>query len=433
MPQRGHIGGAGAQRKPVGNDMAFPAPVDLHDASTFAQGIPHDAFEAMRRHQRLAWTPDAPSGDRGFWSVTRHHDLVEVSRDTATYSSELGHIQIYDIDDDARQARASMIDLDPPVHTRLRRLVSSAFTPRHVMSYRAGVRARVKRALDRLEAGGGGDWVELVAAPVPIGVICDIMGVPAADHRHMIELSDHLVAGTGNEPLEPTAYGNTTDLRLLPFNSPAAHAMAQYALRLGEQRRQEPVDDLITALVHAEVDGQRLSNDEFANFFRLMIFAGNETTRASMAHLALHLHQFDAAFSAVRADRSLLGSISDEVIRYSSPILYFRRTVTAPAVLSGTALHPGDKVVMWYAAANFDHTAHADPMEFKPDRPAVPAHVAFGGGGAHFCLGASLARLEVAELIDEILQRHMRFETVGEPAYVESNFVNGLERLEVTL
>lgn len=409
------------------------APVDLHDPATFAKGIPQDAFATMRANDGLTWTPSSDEHGSGFWSVTRQADLVTVSRDTNTYSSAVGHIQIYDIDADALDARASMIDMDPPVHTRLRRLVSSAFTPRHVQGYQVAIKARVRDALDKFEAAGGGDWVEAIAAPIPIGVISDLMGVPEADHDYMVELSDHLVAGTGSEPLEPTAYGNTTELRLLPFNSPAASAMSEYALALGEKRRQNPTADLVSELVRAEVDGERLSDEEFANFFRLMIFAGNETTRSSMTHLAMYLAEFETAFDLVRANRSLLPTVTDEVIRYSSPILYFRRTVTKAVELSGTSLAEGDKVVMWYAAANFDESVYPDPLVFRPDRPAVPAHVAFGGGGAHFCLGASLARLEVSELINEILNRAMCFDGVGTPEYVVSNFVNGIEHLDVRI
>ncbi len=296
---------------------AFVAPVDLHAAQTFAAGIPHDAFAQMRAVDGLTWTDAAPGDKRGFWSVTRHSDVVAVSRDTTTYSSAVGHIQIYDIDDDALDARASMIDLDPPIHTRLRRLVSSAFTPRHVQQYEVTIRRRVQHCLDEIVAAGGGDWVQLVAAPIPIGVISDLMGVPEQDHQFMVELSDHLVAGTGNEPLDPAAYGNTTDLRMLPFNSPAAYGMSEYAKKLGDLRRAEPQDDLITGLIQAEVDGERLTDEEFANFFRLMIFAGNETTRSSMAHLAMHYVEFADEFARARNDASLLFSLTDEVIRYS--------------------------------------------------------------------------------------------------------------------
>lgn len=412
--------------------MTATASIDLHDPQSFQAGIPHEAFAEMRNTPGLTWSPES-GGTKGFWSVTRYEDLVTVSRDTLTYSSGAGHIQIYDIDQDALEARASMIDMDPPVHTRLRRIISSAFTPRHVQDYRGAIKHRVADCLDELQSNGGGDWVDIVAKPIPIGVICDLMGVPEQDHNYLIGLTDHLVAGTGSEPLEPNAYGNETDLRLLPFNSPAAWAMSQYATELAGRRRNDPADDLITKLLEAEIDGERLSTEEFANFFRLMIFAGNETTRSSMAHLALYVQQFPDAFDAVRTDRSLLNAVTDEVIRYSSAILYFRRTVMAPTELSGTPLQPGDKVVMWYSAANFDESHFPDPYGFRTDRPATPPHVAFGGGGAHFCLGASLARLEISELIEALLEREISFTSIGEPEFVESNFVNGIESLKVTL
>ena len=387
----------------------------------------------MRATPGLLWNAIGGDVSDGFWAVTRHADVVEVSRDPETFSSAVGHIQIYDIDDDALDARASMIDMDPPIHTRLRRLVSKAFTPRHVQSYTPAVRARVRAALDDLVAGGGGDWVDRVAKPIPIGVICDILGVPEADHALMIELSDHLVAGTSSAPLPPDAYGNTTPLRLLPFNSPAAHALNEYALNLGRRRRHDPQDDLVTKLIEAEIDGERLSEEEFANFFRLMIFAGNETTRSSMSHLALYLVDHPEQFASVRSDRTLLAGAAEEVVRYSSPILYFRRTATRDCELSGTSIAAGEKVVMYYAAADFDPEVFPDPLGFDVSRPNSPANVAFGGGGAHFCLGASLARLELAELIDEIVERDFTIEVAGEPEFVDSNFVNGIEHLEVRI
>lgn len=413
-------------------------PADLADPDLYAHGIPQDVFAELRARPGLAWNTPSPGDDSGFWAVTRHADLVEVSRDPGTYSSAVGHIQIYDIDADALDARASMIDLDPPIHTRLRRLVSAAFTPRHVQSHTDAIRARVVDCLDGLVREGGGDWVSAVAKPIPIGVICDIMGVPSEDHDLMIELSDHLVAGTSSETLDPTAYGNTTELRLLPFNSPAAHGIFTYARDLGERRRAEPADDLMTKLIESEVDGERLTDAEFTNFFRLMIFAGNETTRSAMSHLAMHLaawpEQFARIAAADPAERAaVVDGAVEEVLRYSSPILYFRRTATVDTELAGTPVAAGDKVVMWYAAANFDEAVFADPLRFDIGRPKVPANVAFGGGGAHFCLGASLARLELAILLDEIVARGLVVEPVGEPEFVPSNFVNGIEHLEVVV
>ncbi len=407
-------------------------PFDVANPALYGNGIPHEAFRQLRATPGLVWTPDS-ADTLGFWSVTRMADLITVSRDHSTFSSELGHIQIYDIDEDVRRKRASMIDLDPPVHTRLRRLVSAAFTPNHVKRYESAIRQRVGRCLDLLQTNGGGDWVTTVAAPIPIGVICDLLGVPAADHQLMIEMSDYLVAGTSDEALDPHAYGNTTPLRELPFNSPAAFGIYDYACRARQRCLANPSDDLLSSLATVEIDGQRLSEVDFARFFQLMIFAGNETTRSSMAHLALHLMDDCDEFARLAADPTLLDTAAEEVIRYSSAILYFRRTATVDTVLAGTPIAAGDKVVMWYASANFDETVFTDPLRFDIARPRLPAHAAFGGGGVHFCLGASLARLEISILIDEIQRRGMRLKSAGRAHFVRSNFVNGIESLPVSL
>ncbi len=408
-------------------------PVDLADPRLYDHGIPHEVFAQVRSSPGLAWNAANPAaGDgTGFWSVTRMADLVSVSRDHATYSSELGQIQIYDIDEDVRRQRASLIDLDPPVHTQLRRLVSAVFTPRHVQRYEAAIRDRVVSSLDRLEADGGGDWVATVAKPIPIGVICDIMGVPTADHDLMIEMSDHLVAGTSGSVLDPTAYGNTTPLRELPFNSPAAFGIADYASNARRRVLASPGDDLLSRLATVEIDGARLSETDYVRFFQVMIFAGNETTRAAMAHMAHQLASFPGQFDRVVGDRNVMDTAVEEIVRYSSPILYFRRTATVDTEMSGTRIAAGDKVVMWYAAANFDEAAFPDAIRFDVARPRVPANAAYGGGGVHFCLGASLARLELGLLLAEVLDRGLVIEADGEPEFVRSNFVNGIERLDV--
>jgi cytochrome P450 len=287
--------------------------------------------------------------------------------------------------------------------------------------------------LDAMLANGGGNWVEGIAKPIPIGIICDILGVPPEDRDLMIEMTDYLVAGTSAKPLDPTAYGNTTPLRLLPFNSPAAHGLREYARQLGEKRRMQPREDLVSKLVTLEVDGERLTDSEYTNFFRLLVFAGNETTRTAIAHMALLMDEHADQFARLKEDPSLIETAVDEVVRYSSPILYFRRTTTRDAVLSGTPIREGERVVMWYASGNFDDTRFEDPLKFDVARPKMPIHAGFGGGGVHTCIGAGLARVEISVLLEEILKRNMTVKVVGEPEYVKSNFVNGIERLNVTI
>lgn len=404
---------------------------DLSDPTVFDSGIPQEAFSELRDTPGLAWNRVDGSDTDGFWSVGRFDDVVAVSRDTELFSSAKGHIQIYSIDHDALDARASMIDTDPPMHTRLRRLISGGFIPRALKRYATLASERASDQLDLLETGGGGDWVDTVAKPIPIGIICDMLGVPPEDQRLMIELTDHLVAGTSATPLEATAYGNTTDLRLLPFNSPAAHALREYALDLGAKRKVEPRDDLVSQLIGTDIDGEHLTESEYANFFRLMIFAGNETTRTAMSHLALLFAQYPNVWKQIRDQRELVPNAVEEIVRYASPILYFRRTATRDTVLSGTPISQGDKVVMWYGSANFDESHFSNPQQFDPTRPMRPLHAGFGGGGVHTCLGAGLARIELTALLNEILDRDIRLEVVEEPDFVSSNFVNGVERLMV--
>lgn len=411
-----------------------PFPYDLSDPDLYDRGIPQAPFALLRRHPGLAWNAIGGDAGNGFWSVGRIDELSTVSRDPQLFSSAKGHVHIHDIDADALEARASMIDKDPPDHTRLRQLVNPFFTPKAIRDYADIIRKHAGSLLDALLEKGGGDWVEAISKPIPIGVICDILGVPPEDHGYMIELSDQLVASTSSKPpLDETAYGNTTPLRLLPFGNPASHGMAEYARKLGAQRRAEPKDDLVSRLVTVELDGERLSDHDFTSFFRLLVLGGNETTRSAISHLALQLAAFPDEFAKVRADPSLLDGAVEESVRFSSPVLYFRRTATRDTSLAGTYIAEGDKVVIWYASANFDEKRFDDPLRFDVTRPRAPGHVAYGGGGVHNCIGAALARLEIRVLLEEILARNLTVEVVGQPVFVNSNFVNGVEQLDVRL
>ena len=251
--------------------------------SLYLDGIPHDRFAAMRTAPGLTWHRYE---EGGFWAVSRHGDVRAVSRNPEVFSSGIGHTNLWDLEADALAARRSLIDTDPPDHTRLRRIVSRHFTPRNVARLTAATRAIAAELLEDFVASGGGDWVKSVAAPLPIRVIMLMLGVPEADANYLIELSDYLVEGTGDRStLPPDAFGNTTPLRLLPFGSPASHALFVYGEELGERRRAEPAEDLVTELVLAADGG--LSPAEYRNFFQLLVFAGNETTRTAIVHGAL--------------------------------------------------------------------------------------------------------------------------------------------------
>lgn len=403
---------------------------DIASVAAYNAGMPRDRYAELRRTP-VAWHPWPGRGD-GFWAVTGHAEVVAVSRDPHTYSSAIEHVALWDLEPDALEARRSLIETDPPDHNRLRRLVSGAFTPRKIREYTDGIRAITAGLLDAALAVGTGDWVELLSAPLPIAVIVQILGVDAEDADLMVELSDQLVAGTGNADLDPEAYGNTTDLRLLPFNSPAAFALFEYGRRLGAARRADPRNDLMSVLVAAEIDGDRLTDQELTNFFQILVFAGNETTRTALSHAALAFLDHPDQLERLHADPSLVPSAVEEILRWSTPVLHFRRTATTDTELGGVTIRAGDKVVMWFGAANFDERVFTDPETFDIARTPND-HVAFGGGGPHFCLGAFLARLEIGVFLDELIARGIRLAPAGAVERVSSNFVHGIKRLPVTV
>ena len=396
---------------------------EIADPRLYLDGIPHERFAEIRAMPGLAWHP---YGDNGFWAVTRHADVRAVSRNPTVFSSAIGHTNLWDLEADALKARRSLIDTDAPDHTRLRRMVAGAFTPKNIRRWEEAVREITVELLDEFLARGGGDWVEMMAAPLPIRVILAMLGVPVADADYLVELSNYLVEGTGDaQSLPPDAFGNTTELRLLPFNSPASHALFNYGEDMRTKRRAEPRDDLVTHLVKAEAEGGRISHHEFRHLFHLLVFAGNETTRTAISHGAMALAANPDQWQRVLDDPGLVASATEEVIRWATPVLHMRRTAAADCELAGTEIAAGDKVVMWYGSANRDEAAFADPFAFDVGR-ADNEHFAFGGGGPHLCLGAFLARLEVSVLLEEMAARRMFLEQVGEPVRTASNFVHGV-------
>jgi cytochrome P450 len=273
--------------------------------------------------------------------------------------------------------------------------------------------------------------VELVAAPLPIRVILTILGVPVEDSDYLVELSNYLVEGTTDRPsLAPDAFGNTTPLRLLPFASPASHALFEYGERMFAERRAAPHDDLVTQLVLAEDAGDRMSHTEFRNFFHVLVFAGNETTRTAITHGAMAFAESPDQWAKLMADPSLVDPAVEEVLRWATPVLHMRRTAAVDTELAGTAIAAGEKVVMWYVSANRDAEQFDDPYRFDIARPDN-LHLSFGGGGPHFCLGAFLARMEIKVLIEEMVRRGIGLEQAGDAVRVASNFVHGVRSVDM--
>ena len=406
------------------------ANVDVASPKVYAEGVPHETLAALRRHDPVHWHPFPGTRD-GFWLLTKHADVIAIGKDPKRFSSQVGHIALEDRAPDALAARQSMIETDPPEHTRLRKIVSDAFTRTKVKEYEEYTRSIVRELLDAAIAKGSFDWVTEISEPVPVTVLISILGLPHEDIPLLIELTSEMAAATDAEYVpDPVKYPSDIDPRLLPFGTPAAAQVIEYGREIGERRRQKPTDDLVSRLVHAEVDGERLSETEYSNFFELFIFAGNETTRTGISQGVLALIEHPDQFDRLVADSALVPTAVDEILRYGTPIIYFRRTATEDTEIRGVPIQAGDRVAMWFLSANFDEDVFDDPQAFDVGRRPNP-HTTFGRGGPHFCLGSFLARLEIRIVLEEILARKVRFELTGPPVRLSSNFVNGFKSIPV--
>lgn len=359
----------------------------------------------------------------GHWAVTRYDDVFQASRHPEIFSSAAG-ITIGDQTPELAEYFGSMIALDDPRHARLRNIVRSAFTPRVVAVIEDSVRDRARRLVADMVAGHPDGRAELVAdlaGPLPLQIICDMMGIPESDHQRVFHWTN-VILGFGDPDV-------TTD-----YNEFFTVAMdiGAYATALAEDRRSAPADDLTTSLVQAEVDGERLTSSEVASFFILLVVAGNETTRNAISHGVLALTRYPEQRQAwwSRYDE-LAPTAVEEIVRWASPVSYMRRTVTRDTELGGTPLSAGAKITLWYGSANRDESKFADPWMFDVGRHPNP-HVGFGGGGAHFCLGANLARREITVAFEELHRQVPDIVATEEPDRLQSAFIHGIKRLPVT-
>jgi cytochrome P450 len=395
----------------------------------FAERIPHETFALLRREAPVWWY-DWPHG-RGFWCVTRHADVVSVSRDPKTFSSEQG-ANLEDLDEEQRLARQSMLETDPPRHTRLRGLVGPPFTPRAVKGYELALRELTVAVLDRALPLGEFDFIEEIAKQLPIRVLARLLGAPDEGTEPLIAWGDRMIGNTDPELADVLHDSPESEpYRMLPFRSPAALELFEYGHRLAAERRREPQDDLVSKLVHTEIDGERLTEREFDTMFLLLVVAGNETTRQAIAHGMLALVEHPDEWRRLRDDPELLWATgADEILRWSSPVLHFRRTATRDVELCGKTIRAGDKVVVWYVSANFDEDVFDEPLRFDVGREPNP-HVTFGGRGPHYCLGAYLAKLEVQVMFDMLLPRLAALDLAAPPERMRTNFTNALKRMPV--
>ena len=400
------------------------------DNDAFAERVPYETFAVMRDEAPVHWY-DWEHG-KGFWCITRYDDVVAVMKDWRTFSSETGATALEDLDPDQIEARKSMLDTDPPKHSSLRAIVNKGFTPRAVAAYEDLLRELTRHILDDALPMGEFDFVEEVAKQLPIQVLCRILGVPLHDDEQLIEWGDKMIGNTdpdlgGLHPGSP----ESAKYRLYPFRSPYAMEVFSYGHRIAAERRTGPRDDLVSKLVTWEdEEGNRLTEREFDTMFLLLVVAGNETTRQSIAHGMQALMDRPELMAELRERPELMGTATEEMMRYASPVLHFRRTATTDTEMHGVQIRAGDKVVVWLISANNDERQFADPLRFDITRKPNN-HVTFGRGGPHFCLGAHLAKLETRVMFEELLPRVASVEPAGPARRMHSNFTNAYKSMPV--
>jgi len=403
--------------------------VDLTDLDMWARGVPYREFARLRAEEPVAWFDEAPPNS-GFWSVHRYADIMTASRDTATFSSSRG-VSFEEPTDEDMAARRTIIDMDPPEHTKLRKIMSGSFSQRAVAVYEHFVEQLTERVLDDGLPAAPFDFVANVAKEIPIRVLARIMGLPGTNLDQFIDLGDRLIANTDPD-LTDVVWGrdDTDAYRLFPFRSPYGKQLWDLGREIVRDRLTRPGDDLLSKVLQARVDGEALSETDLDNLFSIMVIAGNETTRIAMAHAVLAFCEHPDQWDRLREDPGLLDTATDEVMRWSCPTHFMRRTAMTGTDLGGAHIRAGDKVILWYVSGNRDETEFADPDLFDIGR-TPNRHLSFGRSGPHLCLGVHVARLEVRIMLAALVRRVARFELAGTPHRIRSNFTNGLKELPV--
>ena len=403
--------------------------IDLSDPAfwTAPRDWRYGAFKTLRDEDPFRFFEETQVEDSpiprgpGYRALTRHDDIWHVSRHPEIFCSGRGS-NIGDMPVEINEFFGSMINMDDPKHFRLRSIVSKGFTPREITALEESVRVRSKSVIDRMFERFPErtcDFVHEVAALMPLQIICDMMGIPESDEE-MIFNWTNTILGVG----DPEFVGTFEDLVRV------GGEIFSYALALGEDRLKNPRNDIASIMMNAEVDGERLSAQEFGSFFILLVVAGNETTRTAIAHgmreLTLHRDQRAKWWGDFEGHNK---TAVEEIVRYATPVIHFRRTATQDTEINGQPIKEGEKVVMFYQSGNRDERVFDNADRFDITRPVLPAQVGFGAGGPHFCLGANLARREIGVMFDEIRRRVPDLEITGEPAYLQSSFINGIKRM----
>jgi cytochrome P450 len=392
------------------------SPAQRHDAFARLRALPGPAFFAE---------PEVPfaNADAGYYAFITHADVSEASRHPGLFSSARGATSIADLPAEFNEYFGSMINMDDPRHARLRRIVSRAFTPKMVRRFEEDVQRTAAKIVDDLLETGPCDFVEHVSARLPLKIICDMMGV--GDEHYAMVLRNTNIILSGSDPEFISEDMNEAITQILT----AGQQLADLVTGLAAERQEHPADDLATALATANIDGEQLTPAELASFFVLLVVAGNETTRTAISHALNLLTEHPDQRALLLADiDGRIGAATEEIVRYVSPVIWMRRSVTRDCTLNGHDYREGDKALLFYWAANRDESVFADPAKFDITRSPNP-HVGFGGAGPHFCLGAHLARREITAMLRELLTRAPRVRAAAEPDRLLSSFINGIKHL----
>lgn len=411
--------------------MSTTTAISLADNDLFAKGAPWGVFEDLRHNDPVSWQEE-PAPNKGFWAVTRYHDIVEVLRDPETYSSEVGATNLEELDQSQIEVRKSMLDMDGARHRALRRLLQTDFTPRALAIYETFLRGITASTLDEAFTRDRFDFVSAVAADFPIRVLAQLLAVPDDDIHQLIEWGDRMIGNTDPEHADVLLDSAESEkYRDLPFRSPAALEVFDYGFKLANERKGKDGTDIVSRLVNqVPQDGIPLDDRDFRNYFLLLVIAGNETTRHTISHTMNNLINNPDAIALLRAKPELIPWAVEEFLRYASPVYHFRRTATKDTELGGRSIKAGDKVVVWFASGNRDEEIFVDPYRFDVTRKPNE-HMAFGRGGPHMCLGNSLARMELQIMFEDLIARPFDLHHDGEIEYLRSNFVHGIKRFPV--
>ena len=393
--------------------------IDLTDSKPYAERVPHEWFAFLRKHAPVWWQGEVDGP--GFWAVTSHADCTTVNRDYEHFSSARKATYIWDLpEDQLGQQQLVMLNMDPPLHTRYRRLVNKGFTPRMVAQLHERIHAATDDIIDSVIEQGSADFVTDIAAELPLIVIADLLGVPDEDRHRMFDWSNRMI---GSQDPEYQTAGEAAQ--------EASMELYAYASELFAAKRADPRDDLMSVLTDVEMDGENLSDFELELFFLLLTVAGNETTRNLISGAMAAFFDNPDQWELLRNDRSLMPSAVEEMLRYVTPVMNFRRQTTRQFELGGQVIDEDTKVVFFHISGNRDEAVFDDPQKFDITRDPNP-HLAFGAGGPHFCLGANLARMEIRVMFEHLLDRMPDIQLDGEVERLQSQFISGVKHIPVS-